>query len=66
MLQTATAIKTLGFLLNGRWITEGEPVEVIAPYGRGSSKAKVYPALMFIFYIPALLPVSWAYTAARN
>lgn len=35
MLQTADSAKTLGFLLDGQWVTEGEPFEVIAPYGHG-------------------------------
>ena len=31
---TTTPVKTRGFYLDGKWITEGERFEVLAPYGR--------------------------------
>ena len=31
---SASAAKTLGFLLDGQWLNEGEPVQILAPYDR--------------------------------
>jgi len=35
MHQTAEIVKPLGNFVDGRWISDGEPFDVIAPYGRG-------------------------------